>query len=130
MPTVEGLINYFCQHPEHANISFSFDMFLKISDSCGFFPQLKKRSWRNCHIWNWAQFCKEIAHVFLKYGMEAVLSAKVEIPSLRILSETQLTEAEWARARYEQLNFINEKRMTALCHGQLYQRRIERSYMK
>jgi hypothetical protein len=32
--------------------------------------------------------------MFLKYGMEAVLPMEVEIPSLRILSETQLIEAE------------------------------------
>uniref|UniRef100_A0A2N9GD11 RNase H type-1 domain-containing protein n=1 Tax=Fagus sylvatica TaxID=28930 RepID=A0A2N9GD11_FAGSY len=31
---------------------------------------------------------------------------------------------------YEQLNFIDEKRLAALCHGQLYQRRIERAYNK
>ena len=66
----------------------------------------------------------------LVYGMEAVLPIEVEIPSLRILSQTQLEEAEWARARYEHLNFIDEKRLAALCHGQLYQRRIERAYNK
>uniref|UniRef100_A0A2N9FMM5 Integrase catalytic domain-containing protein n=1 Tax=Fagus sylvatica TaxID=28930 RepID=A0A2N9FMM5_FAGSY len=66
----------------------------------------------------------------LVYGMEAVLPVEVEIPSLRILSQTQLEEAEWAQARYEQLNFIDEKRLAALCHGQLYQRRIERAYNK
>ena len=66
----------------------------------------------------------------LVYGMEAVLPVEVEIPSLRILSQTQLEEAKWAQARYEQLNFIDEKRLAALCHGQLYQRRIERAYNK
>ena len=66
----------------------------------------------------------------LVYGMEAVLPIDVEIPSLRILTQTELDEAGWAQARYEQLNFINEKRMTTLCHGQLYQRRIERAYNK
>uniref|UniRef100_A0A2N9GKE5 Uncharacterized protein n=1 Tax=Fagus sylvatica TaxID=28930 RepID=A0A2N9GKE5_FAGSY len=34
------------------------------------------------------------------------------------------------KPRYEQLNFIDEKRLAALCHGQLYQRRIERAYNK
>ena len=56
----------------------------------------------------------------LVYGMEAVLPVEVEIPSLRILSQTQLEEAEWTQARYEQLNLIDEKRLAALCHGQLY----------
>uniref|UniRef100_A0A2N9EY32 Integrase catalytic domain-containing protein n=1 Tax=Fagus sylvatica TaxID=28930 RepID=A0A2N9EY32_FAGSY len=35
------------------------------------------------------------------YGMEAVLPVEMEIPSLRILSQTQLDEVEWAQARYE-----------------------------
>uniref|UniRef100_A0A2N9ITG6 Integrase catalytic domain-containing protein n=1 Tax=Fagus sylvatica TaxID=28930 RepID=A0A2N9ITG6_FAGSY len=61
---------------------------------------------------------------------QKLLPVEVEIPSLRILSQTQLEEAEWAQARYEQLNFIDEKRLAALCHGQLYQRRIERAYNK
>ena len=55
----------------------------------------------------------------LVYGMEVVLPAEVEIPSLKILSQKKLSEAEWARSRYEQLNMIDEKRMTAMCHGQL-----------
>uniref|UniRef100_A0A2N9H1Y1 Integrase catalytic domain-containing protein n=1 Tax=Fagus sylvatica TaxID=28930 RepID=A0A2N9H1Y1_FAGSY len=67
----------------------------------------------------------------LVYGMEAVLPVEVEIPSLRILSQTQLEEAEWAQARYEQLNFIDEKRLAALCHGTASTRgRIERAYNK
>uniref|UniRef100_A0A2N9H1A8 Reverse transcriptase domain-containing protein n=1 Tax=Fagus sylvatica TaxID=28930 RepID=A0A2N9H1A8_FAGSY len=63
-------------------------------------------------------------------GWKQYYQVEVEIPSLRILSQTQLEEAEWAQARYEQLNFIDEKRLAALCHGQLYQRRIERAYNK
>ena len=61
----------------------------------------------------------------LLYGMEVVLPAEVEISSLRILSLTELSEAKWARSRYKQLNMIDEKRMTAMCHEQLYQRRVE-----
>ena len=66
----------------------------------------------------------------LVYGMEAVLPVKVEIPSLRILLQTQLDELEWAQAHYERLNFIDEKRLATQCDGQLYQRRIERAYNK
>uniref|UniRef100_A0A2N9F310 Uncharacterized protein n=1 Tax=Fagus sylvatica TaxID=28930 RepID=A0A2N9F310_FAGSY len=73
-------------------------------------------------------------HEHLPYAFvclpNVILPVEVEIPSLRILSQTQLEEAEWAQARYEQLNFIDEKRLAALCHGQLYQRRIERAYNK
>ena len=35
---------------------------------------------------------------------------EVEIPSLRVLIESELEEAEWAKVRYEQLNMISEKR--------------------
>ena len=44
--------------------------------------------------------------------------------------ETKLEKAEWVRARYEQLNLIEEKRLSALCHGQLYQKRMMRAYNK
>ena len=54
--------------------------------------------------------------------MEAVLPIEVEIPSLRVLKEVELEEAEWIQVRYEQLNLVEEKRMMAICHGQLYQR--------
>ena len=57
----------------------------------------------------------------LVYGMEAILLAKVEIPSLRILSQTELSEVEWAPSWHEQLNMIDEKCMTTMYHGQLYQ---------
>ena len=62
--------------------------------------------------------------------MEAVLPIKVEIPSLWVLKEVELEEAEWVQARYEQLNLIEEKRMKAICHGQLYQKRIMRAHDK
>jgi len=47
----------------------------------------------------------------LVYGMEAVLPFEVEIPSLRVLMETQLEEAEWVQARFYQLNLIEEKKV-------------------
>ncbi|GAU48966.1 hypothetical protein TSUD_188130 [Trifolium subterraneum] len=64
----------------------------------------------------------------LVYGMEAVLPVEVEIPSMRVLMETELAEAEWCQNRYDQLNLIEEKRMAALCHGQLYQRRMKQAF--
>ena len=62
--------------------------------------------------------------------MEVVLLAEVEIPSLKILSQIKLLEAEWALSQYEQLNMIDEKCMTAMCHGQLYQCCVERAFNK
>ena len=66
----------------------------------------------------------------LVYGMEAVLPIEVEIPSLRVLMEIELEEAKWIQARYDQLNLIEEKRLKALCHGQLYQKRMMRAHDK
>ncbi|XP_071901817.1 uncharacterized protein [Coffea arabica] len=56
----------------------------------------------------------------LIYGMEAVLPAEVEIPSLHILIEAKLEEAEWIQQRHEQLSLIDENRLNAICHGQCY----------
>ena len=46
----------------------------------------------------------------LVYGMEVVLPIEVEIPSLRVLMEAKLEKAEWAQARYDQLNLIEKKK--------------------
>ncbi|XP_075633445.1 uncharacterized protein LOC142605904 [Castanea sativa] len=61
---------------------------------------------------------------------EVVLPIEVEITSLKILSQTKLSKAEWARSRYEQLNMRDEKHMTTMCYGQLYQRHVERAFNK
>ncbi|XP_075657069.1 uncharacterized protein LOC142627149 [Castanea sativa] len=66
----------------------------------------------------------------LVYGMEVILPTEVEIPSLKILSQKKLSEAEWARSQYEKLNMIDEKCITTMCHGQLYQRRVEQAFNK
>jgi hypothetical protein len=60
--------------------------------------------------------------------MEAVMPLEVEIPSLRVLIESEPEEAEWAKVRYEQLNMISEKRLAVICHHQLYQRRMAKAY--
>ncbi|XP_039054461.1 uncharacterized protein LOC120196812, partial [Hibiscus syriacus] len=66
----------------------------------------------------------------LVYGMEAVLPIEVEISSLRILREIKLDESEWIQARFDQLNLIEEKRLKAICHGQMYQKRMMKSHDK
>ena len=62
--------------------------------------------------------------------MEVILPIEVEILSLRVLMEAKLEEAEWVQARYDHLNLIEEKRLKALCHGQLYQKRMMRAHEK
>ena len=44
--------------------------------------------------------------------------------------ETKLLEKDWAKARYEQLALINEKRVGAQYHAQGYQKRIARAFNK
>ena len=66
----------------------------------------------------------------LVYGMEAVLPVEVEIPSLRIMKDAELDEAEWVQNRLDQLNLIDEKRLAAVCHGQIYQRKMRRAFDK
>ena len=66
----------------------------------------------------------------LVYGMEAVQPIELEIPSLRIVLESKLPEAEWVRARYDALVLLDEKRLKALSHVQIYQKRIEKNFNK
>ncbi|XP_016679147.1 uncharacterized protein [Gossypium hirsutum] len=57
-----------------------------------------------------------------KYPNQAVLPIEVEIPSLRVLAELKLDEAEWIQSRYDQLNLIEEKSLKAIRHGQMFQK--------
>ncbi|XP_059295569.1 uncharacterized protein LOC132048902 [Lycium ferocissimum] len=66
----------------------------------------------------------------LVYGTEAVIPVEVVIPSLQIIQEAELDDAEWIRKRHEQLALIEEKRMIAICHGQFYQQRMVRAFNK
>ena len=53
----------------------------------------------------------------LVYGSEVVLPIEVEIQSLKVLMETKVLEEDWAKARYEQLALIDEKRARAQYHA-------------
>ncbi|XP_049368998.1 uncharacterized protein LOC125833893 [Solanum verrucosum] len=66
----------------------------------------------------------------LVYGTEVVIPTEVEIPSLRIIQEAELSDAEWVHKRIDQLTLIDEKRMVAFCHGQLYRQRMIRASHK
>ena len=54
----------------------------------------------------------------------------MEIQSLRVLVETKVLEEDLAKARYEQLALIDEKRARAQYHAQGYQKRIARAFNK
>ncbi|XP_074278119.1 uncharacterized protein LOC141601720 [Silene latifolia] len=67
---------------------------------------------------------------YLVYGMEAVQPIELEVPSLRILLESQVPEVDWVQARYDSLVLLDERRLNALYQVQLYQKRIERNFNK
>ena len=54
----------------------------------------------------------------------------MEVPSLRILLESKVPEAEWVRARYDELTLLDGRRLDALNNVQIYQQRITRHFNK
>ncbi|XP_074301190.1 uncharacterized protein LOC141632548 [Silene latifolia] len=67
---------------------------------------------------------------YLVYGMEAVQPVELEVLSLRILLESLVPEADWVQEIYDSLVMLDEQRLNALYHVQLYQKRIERAFNK
>ena len=59
----------------------------------------------------------------LVYGMEAILLVETEMGSLRVALDRQISEAEWAQARFDQLNLLDERRLRAVDHIQAYQKK-------
>ena len=56
----------------------------------------------------------------LVYGMEAVLPVEIEMGSLRVALEQQISEAEWVQSRLDQLSLLDERRLRAADHIQAY----------
>ena len=66
----------------------------------------------------------------LVYGMEAVLPVEIEMGSLRVALEYQISETGWAQSRYDQLSLLDERRLRAANHVQAYQRKMTRAFRK
>ncbi|RVX21644.1 Gag-Pol polyprotein [Vitis vinifera] len=64
----------------------------------------------------------------LVYGMEAMLPVEIEMGSLRVALEQQIPEADWAQARFDQLNLLDERRLRAADHVRAYQRKMARAF--
>ena len=56
-------------------------------------------------------------------GSGTMLPIEVEIQSLMVLVEVKILEEDWAKARYEQMALMDEKRARAQYHAQGYQKR-------
>ncbi|XP_070050926.1 uncharacterized protein [Nicotiana tomentosiformis] len=66
----------------------------------------------------------------LVYDTEGMIPAEVNIPSLRVIQEAKLDDAEWIQVRKEQVMIIDKKRMDAVYHGQLYQNKMASAFNK
>ena len=64
------------------------------------------------------------------YGMEIVLLVETEMGSLRVALEQQISEIEWAQARFDQLNLLDERKLRVADHVQAYQRKMARAFRK
>ncbi|XP_016558023.2 uncharacterized protein LOC107857685 [Capsicum annuum] len=74
--------------------------------------------------------CTGATPYFLVYGKKAVIPAEVKIPSLRIIHEVELSDADWIQNKFEQLALIGGRRINTVCHVQLYQNRITKAFNK
>ena len=66
----------------------------------------------------------------LVFGMEAVLPIEIEMGSLRVTLEQQISETEWVQSRFDQLSLLDERRLRAVDHVQAYQRKMTRAFKK
>jgi hypothetical protein len=66
----------------------------------------------------------------LVHGCEAVLPLEIQIPSLRVALATGMTTEESHRKRLEELEALDEKRLRAQQHIEMYQARISRAFDK
>ena len=66
----------------------------------------------------------------LVYGMEAVLPIEIEMGSLRVTLEQQISETEWVQSHFDQFSLLDERRLRAADHVQAYQRKMARAFKK
>ena len=62
--------------------------------------------------------------------MEAVFPVEIEMGSLRVALEHQISDAEWVQSRLDQLSLLDERRLRAADHIQAYQKKMARSFKK
>ena len=62
--------------------------------------------------------------------MEVVLPVEIEMRSLRVALEYQISEIQWAQSRYDHLRLLDERRLRAVDHVQAYQRKMTHTFRK
>ncbi|RVW45381.1 hypothetical protein CK203_107384 [Vitis vinifera] len=62
--------------------------------------------------------------------MEVVLPVEIEVGSLRVALEHQIAKMDWLRARYNQLNLLDENILKVTNHMHAYQKKMVRAFRK
>ena len=62
--------------------------------------------------------------------MEAVLPYKIFLPSLRVQLNQKVSESEHRESLLAQLELLDERRLRATEHTQVYQKRLSKFYQK
>ena len=94
------------------------------------------RDWsKKLHFALWAyrtSFCTSTGTTpfSLVYGMKVVLPVEIEVGSLKVALEHRIVETDWLRARYNQLNLLDERRLRVADHMRAYQRKMVRAFRK
>ena len=66
----------------------------------------------------------------LVYGSEAVLPLEVQLPSLRVAIQDEITQDEQVQLRFQELDALEEGRLHALQNLELYRQNMVRAYDK
>ena len=66
----------------------------------------------------------------LVYGSEAVLPLEVQLPSLRVAIQDEITHDEQVQLRFQELDALEEGRLNALQNLELYRQNMVRAYNK
>ena len=66
----------------------------------------------------------------LVYGCEAVIPLEIQMLSLRVAMMTKMTMKDNDRLRLQELEILDEKRLQAQQHIELYQARISKAFNK
>ena len=77
-------------------------------------------------------FCTSIGATpqSLVYGIEAVLLVEIEMGSLRVALEQHISEADLAQTQLDQLNLLDERRLSVADHGRAYQKKMAHAFKK
>ena len=64
------------------------------------------------------------------FGMEVVLSYEIFLPSLRVQLDQEVSESEHRESLLAQLELLDERRLRAAEHVQVYQKWLSKFYQK